>query len=703
MAARLVRPNPALLVVLLVTAALAALAAVKAPPASALTNQSYIYISSIGPPAYSFGTNGPWGVAVDAAGNVYVGLSAGIAKFYANGSLASTYTGTGSYTMTGAWGLDVNDSGSIIYVAEHDMNRIAMVRLDQYGFYNLVSLIGKNDGDGSSGWGNGEFNGPEDVAVDGNYLYVADSNLDRIQKFSIDTSNNTLTWVDTWGTYGSGNAAFAPAGIAADHAGHLFVTDFDNHHVQELSTTDGAFITAWGVSTPTYDPLYMMRVRGIDVDAQGNVYTTDDDSTTCWVDKFKPGQGGYYWQMTWFGGPGTADNQFQYPFAVAVAPNGYVYVTDSTTHKLKKFARDATPPVVNISGVTAGWTNHDVNVVLTAYDPIVDGQWTSGFLEIFYRLNNDAFWWGGSYTSPWTKVIDTEGDTLFNYAANDVVNNWSSTTNTAVHVRIDKSAPATAVSGVPAGWSKTPVTATFGPSDALSGVASTEYSTNGGTTWTPGSSATISSQGTTTLLYRSADVAGNVEAANTATVRIDSAPPTTTVSGVPTGWSKTAVSASFAATDALSGVAKTEYSTDGGSTWTAGSGATISAQGTTTLRYRSTDAAGNIETTQTVAVRVDALGPQTLALAKVSVKKGKSATFRFRINDLTPTATVTIKIYKGKVLKKTVTVGSKPTGSAQSYKWRCKLARGRYTWKVYAKDLAGNVQSRIGSKTLTVK
>ena len=539
MAARLVHPISASLVALLVVVALAACAAVTAPPASALSTQDYFFISSIGPDyasGHSFGTDGPYGVAVDAAGNVYAGLSAGIAKFYANGSWACTYTGDGdTYTMGAVWGLDVNDSGSIIYVAEHDMNRIAMLRLDQYGSYNLVSLIGCNGGDGSSGWGNGEFNGPEDVAVDGDYLYVADSNLYRIQKFFIDTNDNTLTWVDTWGmTYVSG-PAFAPAGIATDHAGHLFVTDFDNHRVQELSTTDGAFITAWGVSTPTYDPLYMMQVRGIDVDAQGSVYTTDDDSTTCWVDKFRPGPGGYYWQTTWFGGPGTADNQFGYPFAVAVAPNGYVYVTDSATHKLKKFARDATPPVVSISGVPAGWTNADVNVVLTASDPTVVGQYTSGLDYIWYTLNDGPSWYG-SHTSPWSIVVDTEGDTLFNYAASDVVNNWSSHTDTAVHVRIDKTAPFTSVSGVPAGWSQASVTATFTPTDALSGVASTEYSTNGGSTWTTGASAVVTAQGTTTLTYRSTDNAGNVEADKSCTVRIDATPIHVTAPTAASSW-----------------------------------------------------------------------------------------------------------------------------------------------------------------------
>ena len=85
------------------------------------------------------------------------------------------------------------------------------------------------------------------------------------------------------------------------------------------------------------------------------------------------------------------------------------------------------------------------------------------------------------------------------------------------------------------------------------------------------------------------------------------------------------------------------------------------------------------------------------------MRKGKKVTFRFRVNELTPTATVTIRIYKHSKLNKTIAVGSKATNNAQSYKWSCKLAEGSHTWKVYAKDLAGNTQAEVGSRALVVK
>ena len=175
-------------------------------------------------------------------------------------------------------------------------------------------------------------------------------------------------------------------------------------------------------------------------------------------------------------------------------------------------------------------------------------------------------------------------------------------------------------------------------------------------------------------------------------VKIDGTAPTTSVHGIPAGWTKAAVTATFSASDTGgSGLAYTEYSLDGAA-YVHGGSVKVSKNGTHTLHYRSTDNAGNVEVAKTATVLVDAGKPTTSALAKVTVKKGKKASFRFKVTDVTPKATVKIKIYKGTKLKKTLAVGSKPTGSAQTYKWTCKLPKGTYIWKVYATDLAGNAQ-----------
>jgi hypothetical protein len=300
-------------------------------------------------------------------------------------------------------------------------------------------------------------------------------------------------------------------------------------------------------------------------------------------------------------------------------------------------------------------------------------------------------WFGGT-------VAASDGSVLAGAACH------ATYTGAAYPFQLDATPPVTSVAGIPAGWSSAPVSVTLTAVDDLWGVASTEYRLQGAPAWTSYSTPfQVTTQGSSTYEYRSTDKVGNVEASKSFTVRIDTSAPTTTASGVPAGWSKTAV-ITLSGSDAYSGRASTEYRLQGAASWTTYAAPfAVTAQGTSTWEFRSTDVVGNVETAKTLTAKVDAKGPQTLALAKVSVKKGKKVSFRFRINDLTPTAAVTIKIYKGKKLKKTVTVGSKATNSAQSYKWSCKLVQGSYIWKVYATDLAGNLQTTVGSKTLVVK
>ena len=67
-------------------------------------------------------------------------------------------------------------------------------------------------------------------------------------------------------------------------------------------------------------------------------------------------------------------------------------------------------------------------------------------------------------------------------------------------------------------------------------------------------------------------------------------------------------------------------------------------------------------------------------------------------------AKVTIKIYKGRALKKTLTAGATKAANANlTWSYKCKLPKGKYSWKVYATDLAGNAQAKPGVRTLTVK
>src|SRR5205085_2858230 len=188
-------------------------------------------------------------------------------------------------------------------------------------------------------------------------------------------------------------------------------------------------------------------------------------------------------------------------------------------------------------------------------------------------------------------------------------------------VRIDTTAPVT-TDNVPAGWSKTAVTVALAATDAGAGVASTEYKIDGAASFTTGTSVAIpapadhSNDGLHTITYRSTDVVGNVEANKTATVRIDTMAPVTT-DNAPAGWSSSAVTVTLTGTDASSGVASTQYKVDGAATFTTGTSVSIPApadhsnDGSHTITYRSTDAAGNVATSKTATARIDTVAPAT--------------------------------------------------------------------------------------------
>jgi sugar lactone lactonase YvrE len=679
---------------------------------AALAAEDYVYQSAIGPtftppglPPLTFGAGGPApdGVATDALGNVYVTLPQGLAKFDATGACVSAYDQLiAGQPLFSCYGLDVGPDGTIYY-PEADMNRIATLLPVSGGqaatSYTLGPSTGKNGGDGTAGTGNGEFASPLDVAVDGGYLYVADSGNNRIQKFHIE-AGGALSFVAAWGanggdgTPGSGDGEFSgPKGIAADHQSHLYISDAGNHRIQEIDTA-GAFVDTFGSGNPS-DPLLTLAPLGIDVAADGSVFVTDSDAATSWVGEFRR-VGGVWQLITRSGGFGTGDSQLDLPGGLALDPVGYLYVGDTVNNKLKKFARDATPPSVSVLGVPGGWTQNDVTVDVAALDSAAPGQYASGVTLLQYSLTNGPPW--TDFVAPF--VVSAEGTTTVALEAADAAGNLQAAT---VQVRIDKTAPVTAASGVPSGWSKKAVTATLSATDPLSGVATTSYSTNGGVTWMQGTSATVNAEGETTLSWRSTDNAGNVEAPKTATVRIDKTAPVTKASGIPAGWSASPVSVTLIPQDAQSLVASTEYSLDGGRTWAPGTSVIVGKQGRTILAWRSTDNAGNVESTRTSFVYVDSGRPVPRALASVTVRRGKTVKLGYRITDVSPQVNVTVRISRGAKLMKTITLRGKATGKDLTYAYLAKLAKGAYTWKVYATDLAGNTQAKPAVKTLTVK
>ena len=101
----------------------------------------------------------------------------------------------------------------------------------------------------------------------------------------------------------------------------------------------------------------------------------------------------------------------------------------------------------------------------------------------------------------------------------------------------------------------------------------------------------------------------------------------------------------------------------------------------------------------------DTTRPTTVAYA-ASVKHARTVSLRYKIRDAAPScgkATVVVLVYRGSKRERRLALGGHTTNSLHSYRWKCTLARGSYTIKVYATDAAGNRQSKVGRATLTVR
>ena len=294
-------------------------------------------------PATSAQLNQPWGVAVDAAGNVYIAdtVNNRIRKV-ANGVI-STVAGNGTLGYSGddgpatsaqlSWpaGVAVDSAGNL-YVADQNNNRIRKVS------NGVITTVAGNGMPGYSG-DNGpatsaKLYGPVGVAVDsaGN-LYIADQPNNRIRK----VSNGVITTVagngpDLYGNGGysgdNGPATSArlnwPEGVAVDFAGNLFIADYRNNRIRKVS--NGVITTA----------IYWDYPQGVGVDAAGNLFIADNYGR---ISKLSNGvittvAGTGMQGFSGDNGPATGA-QLSGPTGVAVDAAGNVYVADFGNNRIR--------------------------------------------------------------------------------------------------------------------------------------------------------------------------------------------------------------------------------------------------------------------------------------------------------------------------------------------------------------------------------
>ncbi|MFN8121538.1 MAG: choice-of-anchor C family protein [Thermoleophilia bacterium] len=288
----------------------------------------------------------------------------------------------------------------------------------------------------------------------------------------------------------------------------------------------------------------------------------------------------------------------------------------STAGSTARIDRTA-PAAPTVGGGSLSWQSVASVDVKASGGSDTGGSSLSGYE---YRTSTDGGTTWGTATSGGTATISAEGETLVQFRTVDGAGNtsaWTPASATAGSTaRIDRTAPGTTtVTGGSTSWqsvASVTVTGSGATDSGGSAVSGYQYrtSTDNGSTWgsaTSGGSVAVTAEGTTLVQFRAVDGAGNTgawspsSATSGSTVKLDrTAPSAPTVSGGSSSWlsqASTTVTAS-GSTDATAGVSGYEYrtSTDGGSTWsagTSGAAATITAEGTTLVQFRAVDVAGN--------------------------------------------------------------------------------------------------------------
>lgn len=308
---------------------------------------------------------------------------------------------------------------------------------------------------GQTGSEDGEFNEPIAIAVDSEgFVYVADCNNDRIQKFD---SNGTF--IAKWGQSGSKNGQFRTIDdMEVDsNNGYVYVSD---HYVGSPSSpriqkfeTNGTFVTSWYcndsdvlavdqdgfvyasaslkvnnsyldciqkfypngslITTSWFenDELIMKGITALTVDMDGNIYVTDGaDSSNHGVYKFDS-NGTFI--MKW-GSEGYDDKFFVWPLGMTVDKNGFVYVVNTGHDHIQKFDSNGTFITRwGTYGVNDGEFNGPSGIAVDANDYIYVsegnyyGQTPGNRVQKFSQITEIRNPWASNLTD-----ADTDGDGL---------------------------------------------------------------------------------------------------------------------------------------------------------------------------------------------------------------------------------------------------------------------------------------------------
>jgi sugar lactone lactonase YvrE len=307
--------------------------------------------------------NTPDGIAVDAAGDLFIADRANnrIREVNASTGNISTIAGNGTDGISGNGGPATQaelenpqniavDSKGDVFIADNLSNEVREVFASGGRSYgqtmtagDIYLLAGSPSGAAGTTGDTGPataslLNNPRGVAVDGTgNVYIGDTNNNRIQEIPVTTGlqrGQQMTQDDIYTIAGSATGASGHSGdggpaaaallhepydMASDPAGDLFIADADNNRVQEIPAANG---TQWGTSMTAND-MYTVA---------GSAFTTKGE--------------------TGDGGPATSA-LMSFPIDVSADNQGNLYISDFDGNHLREVTATTTATITAAPGTTS--------------------------------------------------------------------------------------------------------------------------------------------------------------------------------------------------------------------------------------------------------------------------------------------------------------------------------------------------------------
>ncbi|QMW00872.1 NHL repeat-containing protein [Spirosoma foliorum] len=350
-----------------------------------------------GGPATAASLIGPTGIALDAAGNLY------IADFYNNrirkvstSGIITTVAGDGNRNFNGDGGVATRaslynptgvavDAAGNIYIADQGNCRIR--KIDANG---IITTIAGNNSRGFSGDGGvataASLNNPTSVIVDeyGN-IYITDSVNQRVRRVSTDGIITTVVGNGLRRSTGDGGLATEaslnnPVSTAFDNNGNLYIALQDGHQIRKVSS-DGIITTVAGngyisfsgdgglaTSASLYNPF------GVTTDSSDNLYITDLFNRR--IRKVSPDG-----IITTVAGNGNAGFSGDGGLATATTLNGVynmivdaagnLYMADSFNHRVRKVSSSGIITTIAGNG-SAGFSGDNGPAILASLNKPAD-------------------------------------------------------------------------------------------------------------------------------------------------------------------------------------------------------------------------------------------------------------------------------------------------------------------------------------------